>query len=186
MNSDKCLFEIQAGISENVCNCIIEEAKNYAVIPGITGNRKKPDYGIRKSKVAWMEEDCWIAGMMAHFIKYANKLYFGYELSDVWADKIQYTVYDETDHYTWHKDFRAATTDRSLIRKLSISLVLSSPDEYEGGEFQIIDEMNHMTTVKPPRGTVLIFPSYAPHRVRKVKSGQRISLVGWYAGPRFK
>ena len=186
MNQDKCLFEINAAINENVCNCIIEESKNFKMIPGKIADSKTPNNKIRQSKIFWLPDDSWIAGMMAHFIQYANKHYYHYDLADVWADHIQYTEYDETDHYSWHKDFRASSIDRSLVRKLSISLVLSSPDEYEGGELQVMDEVYSMKTVKPARGSILIFPSYTPHRVRKVKSGKRISLVGWYAGPRFK
>jgi len=36
------------------------------------------------------------------------------------------------------------------------------------------------------RGTMIIFDSRTPHRVRKVKSGMRKSLVGWVVGPRFR
>ena len=36
------------------------------------------------------------------------------------------------------------------------------------------------------RGTVIMFDSRTPHRVRKVKSGLRKSLVGWVCGPRFR
>ena len=39
---------------------------------------------------------------------------------------------------------------------------------------------------KMDMGYVIIFPSDSLHRVRPIKSGKRISLVGWYAGPKFK
>ena len=77
--------------------------------------------------------------------------------------------------------------DSNLIRKLSISLILSDPSEYEGGEFQIMHMGDKkMTTMKPPMGTAIIFSSTTRHRVRPIKSGKRISLVGWYGGPPFR
>ena len=102
---------------------------------------------------------------------------------------IQYTVYDERDsHYKWHCD----TGNTDLLnecesRKLSISLLLSNPDEYEGGEFQLqLCGRSDMITMKPPLGHAIIFPSTSVHRVRPVKSGRRVSLVGWYGGPNFR
>jgi PKHD-type hydroxylase len=34
------------------------------------------------------------------------------------------------------------------------------------------------------RGAIIFFDSRTPHRVRKIKSGMRKSLVGWVVGPR--
>ena len=45
---------------------------------------------------------------------------------------------------------------------------------------------NKMSTMKPPMGTAIIFSSTTRHRVRPIKSGKRISLVGWYGGPPFR
>jgi PKHD-type hydroxylase len=36
------------------------------------------------------------------------------------------------------------------------------------------------------KGTIAFFDSRTPHRVKKVKSGVRKSLVGWVIGPRFR
>ena len=36
------------------------------------------------------------------------------------------------------------------------------------------------------KGIIAFFDSRTPHRVRKVKSGMRKSLVGWVVGPRWK
>ena len=36
------------------------------------------------------------------------------------------------------------------------------------------------------KGTIIIFDSRMRHRVRKVKSGTRKSIVGWVEGPRWK
>lgn len=63
---------------------------------------------------------------------------------------------------------------------------LSDEDEYEGGELQLLDPTGHLYTVPKERGTISIFDSRLSHRVRKVKSGCRKSLVGWVVGPRWR
>ena len=142
---------------------------------------------IRNSKHCWIATDNWISGMMKHFVEVANNSFFNYDLTQ-WSDNIQYTVYDEKkSHYNWHSDIVKSNFDSNLIRKLSISLILSDPSEYEGGEFQIMHMGdNKMSTMKPPMGTAIIFSSTTRHRVRPIKSGKRISLVGWYGGPPFR
>jgi PKHD-type hydroxylase len=141
--------------------------------------------GFRKSKQVWIPTDSWIAGVMAHCIDVANKNCYGFDLT-AWGDAIQYTVYEgKGSKYNWHNDTAISSWDSSLLRKLSISLSLSHPDEYEGGEFQIMFG-SKMSTYKLPLGGAIIFPSSCTHRVRAVKSGIRRSLVGWYAGPKWR
>jgi PKHD-type hydroxylase len=127
--------------------------------------------------------------MMKHFVEVANNNYFKYDLVK-FSDKIQYTVYDEKNsHYSWHTDITEACYSEydNHVRKLSISLILSDPSEYEGGEFQIMHMGDKkMTTLKPPMGTAIIFSSTTRHRVRPIKSGKRISLVAWMGGPSFR
>ena len=141
----------------------------------------------RDSAQRWLPTDGWIAGMMAHYIAEANDKFYKFDLTG-WSDQIQYTEYNgKGKHYNWHSDTTDSVLRLDCVRKLSISLLLSDPDEYEGGEFQIMfpGELN-MLTMRPPLGTAIIFPSYASHRVRPLKSGNRVSLVGWYGGPPFR
>ena len=73
-----------------------------------------------------------------------------------------------------------------VCRKLSFSLILSDPSEYEGGQFQIMSYNNKMYEVPQEKGNLIIFDSQAVHRVRPIKSGVRKSLVGWVIGPRWR
>ena len=73
-----------------------------------------------------------------------------------------------------------------LIRKLSFSLQLSDIDDYEGGELQLMDSSGKMHQAPKQKGLITFFDSRLTHRVRKVKSGVRKSLVGWIIGPRWK
>ena len=73
-----------------------------------------------------------------------------------------------------------------IIRKLSFSIQLSDPDDYEGGNLQLMDENNKSYIAPRQRGTIILFDSRTPHRVQKVRSGERKSIVGWVVGPRWK
>ena len=66
-----------------------------------------------------------------------------------------------------------------------MSIQLTDPSEYEGGELQLKSK-NSITTVSKKKGTIIFFPSFMLHRVTPVTKGVRHSLVGWITGPPFK
>jgi len=143
------------------------------------------DNSRRKSKQVWLDTDHWISGVMAHWIREANKNLYHFDVSQ-WCEKIQYTIYDGKDSKcSWHTDSAVSSFDNSIFRKLSISLFLSHPEEYEGGELQLLTG-DGMFSYKAPVGFAVIFPSTVKHRVRPLKSGVRKSLVGWFGGPKWK
>ena len=78
------------------------------------------------------------------------------------------------------------TLQGEYVRKLSFSLQLSDPEDYTGGEVQFMDNGRKTYFAPKQRGTLIMFDSRTPHRVRKVKSGMRKSLVGWVCGPRWR
>ena len=71
------------------------------------------------------------------------------------------------------------------IRKLSFSLQLSDPEDYNGGDL-VIYNGNKPVKTKRQRGYMLVFPSFSVHEVTKLTKGTRYSLVGWIAGENFK
>ena len=115
---------------------------------------------------------------------------------------MQYGIYSDGGHYDWHIDNYPApipiTTRRSLSgnstmmvnRKISVTIFLNDPDEYEGGELDIETDGPRAdpryNTFKLSKGSIVVFPSNRWHRVRPVTSGVRKSLVAWVFGPPFK
>ena len=187
-------YYIPTGITKEVSNTIIDYINNdrYLKDNFIDGETRDNVDGVRNCKVLWVPKTNWITGLMHHFITQANEEYFKYDLNSL-VEGVQYTVYSgKGTKYSWHTDDIDSfptyiTNDSSLRRKLSISLLLSDPSEYEGGEFQLmIGGRRDMITIKPPLGYAIIFPSTSMHRVRPLKSGKRISLVSWCAGPKFR
>ena len=78
------------------------------------------------------------------------------------------------------------------VRKLSMTVNLTDPGEYSGGEFQIDrgphfgDERYYTVNEIRPRGSVIVFPSFVYHQVTPVEWGERKSLVMWTLGPKWR
>ncbi len=61
---------------------------------------------------------------------------------------------------------------------LSFTLFLSDPEAYEGGAL-VIDSAGAEDVIKPPAGTLVLYPSTFLHRVERVTHGERLAAVGW-------
>ena len=73
-----------------------------------------------------------------------------------------------------------------MVRKLSFAMQLSDPDDYEGGNVQLLDEAGNSYIAPRKKGAIMLFDSRTQHRVLKVTKGVRKSIVGWTVGPRWK
>jgi len=165
----------------------------------------------RKSKNAWVSTNHWASGFIWHYIQRANRENFLYDLKCIDGESMQYTKYNVGEFYTWHSDagiveyYRPNTNTSGsidsqseiyqknfvnenieLIRKLSFVLQLSDPDDYEGGNLQLLDEEGRSYIAPRKKGSIILFDSRTKHRVLKVTKGVRKSLVGWVVGPRWK
>jgi PKHD-type hydroxylase len=110
-----------------------------------------------------------------------NEQFFKFDLTGL-EQGLQFTSYTAPgEHYDWHVDKGYMTASR----KLSVSVQLSDPGDYKGGELEL---MFGRKAFKVPRerGFATFFPSYVLHRVRPVTEGTRYSLVCWVSGPPFK
>ena len=96
---------------------------------------------------------------------------------------MQLTRYAEGQHYGWHADLAKKGNSR---RKLSVSVLLNAPKEFDGGDIQFFESETHMPSVPLARGDAAIFPSWYKHRVAPVTRGVRWSLVSWWTGPPFR
>lgn len=183
------------------CNFRLKtEGKNSELLGGIT------DTTIRNSVNAWLPTTNWIAGYLWYYISRANRDNFLYDLEYIDGEQIQVTSYGVNEYYGWHvdgglgvqysphghKNERMKHADDFInenierVRKLSFSLQLSDHDDYKGGQLQIMDDTGQVFFAPKKKGTLIIFDSRVKHRVRKVTEGNRLSLVGWVMGPRWR
>lgn len=61
---------------------------------------------------------------------------------------------------------------------LSLTLFLSDPSDYDGGEL-VIDFSTGERSIKLPAGSAVLYPTTALHRVAEVTRGQRLAAVTW-------
>lgn len=143
---------------------------------------------IRETNIAWVypsPETMFMWEKIATAVADVNSKFFRFDLTGCY-EAIQLGIYsgDTQGHYDWHID--AGISDEHVPRKLSITMLLSSNSEFEGGEFQLKTESDTPINVETKRGRAWFFPSYTLHRVAPVTKGIRRSLVIWVGGPEFK
>ena len=147
------------------------------------GYEKKTIEKYRSCKIHYPEDNTILPAVGRHYFHFLNGKYWEYDLADVF--EFQLIKYDIGGNYNWHCDYGTAE-EPGLIRKLSMSIQLSPPENYDNGELQVVDYSNRTINIPTDSGTVVVFDSKLPHKVCPVTWGQRISLVGWANGPRFR
>jgi PKHD-type hydroxylase len=153
------------------------------------GDRAGYNDSIRRTRIAWLERNPKTADFyqrMEEIVLGLNRQFFRFDLSGL--APMQFAVYDasEQGHFDWHTDYgREKGHEQHEPRKLSLSLQLSGPDQYQGGELQA--KVRAGTEIAPKaRGTLIAFPSYVLHRVTPITAGSRKSLVIWAMGPEYR
>ena len=143
---------------------------------------KITDY--RKSSIKWCpqnEEWEWVYGKLHNMIVEANDIMWKMDLTSM-NEQIQYTEYYEGGgHYDWHMDCGLGIQNQ---RKISVTVQLSSQDEYEGGDLDF--NIGQQLTAPRGKGNVVIFPSFYLHRVTPVIKGTRKSFVLWVGGEPYR
>ena len=89
--------------------------------------------------------------------------------------------YENTGHYGNHVDNAVhfyAEKNKSVRTDVSMTIFLSEPDEYEGGEL-IIEDTYGAHEVKLDAGDAIVYPATSLHRVEPVTQGARIAAFTW-------
>ena len=169
-------------LNEGQISMILKEAEKIEIERAETNDESTTDQ-VRKSDVGWLDVP-EIQNLLWEYVRAAN-----YNALRVFVENIspiQYTEYkaEQGGHYDWHVDVDW-NEESWFDRKLSVTVQLSDPSEYSGGDFQFQETETPDESCKA-KGTVLVFPSYLLHRVTPVTSGTRKSLVAWFEGPRWQ
>lgn len=189
----------EKALDPNLCDAIVKiglsKQKKKALVLGFEEKEKegkltekdlKEINEIRQSNVAWLNEP-WLYKILQNYLEMAN-VRSGWEYQWSHSEEIQFTEYKDGCFYDWHADSDDNSTREKVCRKLSMSVSLTDPKEYEGGEFEFdyrnktkTSAIEEVTRLKP-KGSILVFPSYIFHRVKPVTKGTRHSLVMWTLG----
>ena len=138
--------------------------------------------GVRACSVRWLRDD-WIRDLLWPLVQQANAECFGVSVERrAEMQVVEYSA-EGGGHYGWHHDVEwNGQGDRD--RKLSVTVQLSTPTDYVGGDFDF-DEVKSTANFRA-KGTVLVFPSYLRHAIHPVTAGTRKALVAWFLGPRWR
>jgi len=221
MNLKNYYYYFQSALSPKFCQQLIDYGKQHqpemAVTGGVTdkletgGKLSKKDINNiqkkRKSDIVWIN-DRWVYKEIHPYIHEANRN-AGWNFDWDYSESCQFTKYGVGQYYGWHcdswevpykrkqNDDGTWPQDHGKIRKLSVTISLNDPSEYEGGnlEFDFRNqtdwERNKKAAIKScteirPRGSIIVFPSFVWHRVAPVTKGTRYSLVIWNLGYPFR
>lgn len=115
---------------------------------------------------------------IANMLFEANEYFYQFDISK----KIEcyFARYETGNHYNAeHTDCVILEDYTHLQRKLSFSLLLN--DDYENGTLSITNN-----DIKKSTGSLIVFPSFLPHKVSTVTSGTRYVLFGFCLGPSWR
>ena len=143
------------------------------------------DADVRRSQVVGISKrvrNRWLYRRIWEAAEEFNRRFFCVHISEI-EGNIQLARYDSSDRgfYDWHPDF----SEFAPNRKISFSVQLSRPEEYEGGDLELLFK-GKPYQVDKTKGTFIAFPSFAMHRVTPVTRGTRWSLVAWITGTRWR
>ena len=192
-------------VPERICDDIVKYGKsqeNQIALTGHANNKKAEELSEeelknvqkkRKSEIVWMSDE-WIYKEIHPYIHRANTN-SGWNFQWDWSEACQFTEYKKGQYYDWHCDCYEMPYDNpenqnvhGKQRKLSMTLSLTDPDEYVGGDlefdFRNTDEGSQPRVCQEVRkkGSVIVFPSFVWHRVTPITKGTRHSLVCWNIG----
>ena len=171
------------------CRDIINMGHQQKKEEAKVGNKEKKegryDTKMRITTISWIpfKEMPDMYKIIERTMKQVNGNHFGYEGMTI-TEPAQFTEYPKGGFYDWHMDADVNCQYEPPVRKVSMTILLSPQNEFEGGDLEFMSEGN-----KPPQllqGQAIFFCSLIRHRVAKVKKGMRRSLVMWFGGPPFK
>jgi PKHD-type hydroxylase len=174
----------EGALSKEFCHSALAEV-DWATseLGGIGSTNPVIDIEKRRTDIIWQNFMQPLGCIAKAYMDIANQS-AGWNYALVTQDGTQIGRYKSTDEgfYDWHMD--AGPPENGLQRKLSISILLSDPSEFEGGELQFkgIEDQKILTK----QGSIVVFPSFVEHRVTPVTKGVRYSAVTWTSGPPFK
>lgn len=189
LDNDLCDIIIKLGLSKQKSKGMIG---NYGLDnKKLTEDEENKLSKLRQSDVTWLNQP-WLYRILQNYLEMAN-VNAGWNFEWSKSEEIQFTIYKQNQFYEWHADLDDNPEEDGLTRKISMSVSLSDPQDYEGGEFEFdyrnlsrsSTNIEEVTRLKP-RGSILVFPSYIFHRVKPILKGTRYSLVMWTRGKIWK
>ena len=141
------------------------------------------DKNRRNSTICWIDFNKMqpVYNAIDNLIQKINRNNFGFNDIQI-TERAQFAEYFKGQFYEWHTDNTIDMDKEPPVRKLSMTVLLNDPKEFEGGNLEIVG--TDMLPMK--QGHATIFASFLQHRVTPITKGVRRSLVMWFGGEPFK
>lgn len=176
---------IPNALSPDKCDEVIRSVTTITEAMVGPPHARRLDHQARRALVNWLdiEADRNLHDQLKALMDSANATF---RVDARTLRQAQYTLYDGAvgGHYGWHTDSTLHAWSDSVDRKLSMSIQLSDPSEYDGGAFEFFK--GGAVPGFKAKGTALVFPSFLLHRVTPVTRGSRCALVAWLEGPAWR
>jgi PKHD-type hydroxylase len=191
MLGEWCYFK--SYFSKDYCNDLLSRAMTLPsqdAYVGING-AESTSYESRRSQIRFMNAGDWMfkdffSELWSMAIQ-ANSDFFNVHITKL--DFVQLAEYDSSyrGEYKAHHDVFWLNNDPFYHRKLSCVVQLSDPNDYEGGELELLDTSTFPDKQElKQQGTVIFFPSFFMHQANPVLRGTRYSIAAWFEGPKWR
>lgn len=168
-------------LNEKACKILIDTYTQQGItrLDPFIGDADNIDRSIRNVQRVDLPTYKDIGGRMAAVGLSANFNRWKFDITH--SSQAEFLIYPAGGRYTTHMD--TFMVPGRVCRKLTVIAFLN--DDFEGGRFYIDISNQRMYPPQKP-GTVIVFPSFMPHGVEDITSGERYAVVCWMDGPWFK
>jgi PKHD-type hydroxylase len=190
MKGEWCYFK--SYFSKQQCEKIVNDSMILPSQDALVGTNDfaSTNYESRRSKIRFINNGDWrFSELFTDLWKMAiqaNNDFFNVHITKL--DFVQLAEYDSSykGEYKSHHDVFWLNNDPFYHRKLSCVIQLSDPNDYEGGDFELVDTSTFPQSEElRQQGTVIFFPSFFMHRANPVLRGTRYSIAAWFEGPKW-
>ena len=169
--------------TEKLCKEIIDLSSTLKKEQGKIWDKEVGEQERRRSTISWIAFNKMqpMYDDLIYLVQKINRNHFGFSNLQI-TEQAQVSEYFKGQFYGWNTDSSVDMDIEPPVRKLSMTLLLNDPNEFEGGNLEIAGKK--MSPMK--QGHAAIFASFLQHRVTPVTKGVRKALVVWFSGEPFK
>lgn len=160
---------IEDFLSNNECDYVINKCKSELTLSEFDNYYGKLN---RKQKSARIYDLEFINLKLENILKKTININ-GMEASGI-IHKFKFAEYKVGDYFDWHED-----RSSNLYRIGVFSTVIQLNDNYDGGILEIKNLNGELVPIENKKGSLYIFNPNLLHRITKIESGSRHSLISW-------
>ena len=189
LNPDFGSIMISQLLSDKQCDLLVKSLDDTLWQEGKIQGGFASDNTIKTEKIRSVKQqglpmnvEGWPHKLIDNFAKQVNTQKTKFNILGFFNNDLPVVAkYEPGDYYDWHIDCGRDSSNR----KLSFTINLTDPKDYDGGDIEFLGVTTNKEAIRK-KGAITIFPSFLTHRVTKIERGKRLAIVGWIHGDTFK